>query len=305
MPLLPLPGLLAHARQHGYALGYFEAWDSYSFEGVLDAARAGDSPVIMGFGATMLDGEWLDGGGIAMLGATGRALLADCPVPVALLLNETHSLAQAVAGINAGFTAVMMDTHHWPAADTITAVADLVKVARPRGVAVEAEVGSLPDFIDGRIAGTAQLTDPAVARDFVHATGVDCLAVSVGNVHLLTEGAAVLDLDRLRAVGQAVPVPLALHGGTGLPLDALPAAIAAGVAKINVGTRLKTAYLEALSGALAARTGGESVHDLLGSHRAMDVHRAGRLAVSGVVAALLERYGSIGRSGHVLREVSP
>lgn len=305
MPLLPLPGLLAHARRHGYALGYFESWDSYSFEGVLAAARTAESPVIVGFGATMLDGEWLDGGGIALLGATGRALLADCPVPVALLLNETHSLGQAVTGIDAGFTAVMMDTHHWPAADTVAAVAELVKVAQPRGVAVEAEVGSLPDFVDGQIAGTAQLTDPAVARDFVAATGIDCLAVSVGNVHLLTDGAAELDLDRLRAIGEAVPVPLALHGGTGLPLDALPAAIAAGVAKINVGTRLKAAYLEALSKALASRTGRESVHDLLGSHRALDVQVAGRQAVSEVVVALLERYGSAGRSGCVLREVSP
>lgn len=305
MPLLPLPVLLDHARRHRYAVGYFESWDAYSFAGVLDAAIEARSPVIVGFGATMVDAHWLDHGGITLLGATGRALLADCPVPVAFLLNETHSREQALTGIAAGFTAVMMDTHRWPPRDLPGAVAALVRDAHPVGVAVEAEIGSLPDYVGGRIDHTgAELTTPGSAQEFVAATGVDCLAVSVGNVHLLTEGQAHIDLDLLRQIGAAVPVPLAIHGGTGFPPAAVGAAIDAGVAKFNVGTVLKRAALTALSDALARCSGQESVHDLVGSHSAADLLSPGRQAVRAAVRERMDLYRSAGQADAVLREAS-
>src|SRR4249920_3770591 len=107
MPLAPLPGLLAAARAGGYAVGYFEAWDGYSLEAVVEAAEAERAPVIIGFGCLLGDQGWLDRGGIEALGAFGRSVAERAVVPVSLLLNETHTLAQALRGVESGFNAVM------------------------------------------------------------------------------------------------------------------------------------------------------------------------------------------------------
>ena len=303
MPLVPLPRLLDHARRHGYALGYFESWDSYSMEAVLDAARSESAPVIVGFGATMLADPWLDDRGIPFLGAMGRTLLEGCDIPVAFLLNETHTLEQACVGIEAGFTAVMIDSHRWPVEQAREAIATLAAAAHSVGVAVEAEFGSLPDYVGGRIDdGHSYMTDPDEARQFVADTDVDCLAVAVGNVHLLTAGTATIDIPRLKAIDSAVRIPLAIHGGTGFPPDDVAAAIASGVAKFNVGTRLKKAFLESVMANAATWTGSESVHDLVGSHKETDFLEAGKSAVTESVRSLIRLYGGSGRAASVISE---
>ena len=302
MPLLPLNILLAHARSNGYALGYFESWDSYSFEAVLAAAQEESAPIIVGFGATMLADEWLDHRGIAFLGAMGRTLLEGCDIPVSFLLNETHTLDQALIGIDCGFNAVMIDSHRWPVPEAVDAVARLVEVAHPAGVAVEAEFGSLPDY-NGEVIEDAHayMTDPVQARDFVTRTGVDCLAVAVGNVHLLTSGTATIDLPRLHEIAGSVEVPLAIHGGTGFPPEDVAAAIDAGVAKFNVGTRLKKAFLEAVVANTRTWTGRESVHDLVGSHKVTDFLEGGKASVTESVRSLIRLYGGSGRASAVLQ----
>ncbi|PZF85583.1 class II fructose-bisphosphate aldolase [Jiangella anatolica] len=306
MPLMPAPLLLSEARRGGYAVGYFESWDSYSFEAALEAAEAESAPIIVGFGATMLDDAWLDHRGIDHLGAMGRTLIDGCRVPVAFLLNETHTLEQALAGVGAGFNFVMIDSQRWPKDDAMRASRKLVEAAHPAGVAVEAEFGSLPDFVDGRIVDDgAAMTDPAEAAEFVAETGVDALAVSVGNVHLLTAFTSEIDLDRLTAIRAAVDVPLVLHGGTGFPDDAVRAAIAAGVAKFNVGTRLKRNYLDAVVRRIGEWTGRESVHDLVGSHKPADFLEAGKAAFTDTVRGFLRLYGSAGRADDVLKVVAP
>lgn len=292
MPLLPLPDLLAHAQDNGYAVGYFESWDSYSLEAVLDAARAEKAPVILGFGATMLADPWLDDRGIPFLGATGQTILKGCDVPVSFLLNETHTLEQAIRGIECGFNAVMIDSHRWPVDTARDAVAKLVQVAHASGVAVEAEFGSLPDYVAGRIVDEhSYMTDPDEARRFVADTDVDCLAVAVGNVHLLTAGTASIDLARLQEIDAAVEIPLAIHGGTGFPPEDVAAAIGSGVAKFNVGTRLKKAFLEAVMANAGTWSGHESVHDLVGSHKDTDFLEVGKAAVTDSVRALIRLYG--------------
>jgi ketose-bisphosphate aldolase len=301
VPLLPLPVLLAHARENGYAVGYFESWDSYSFEAVLDAARAEESPVIVGFGATMLADPWLDDRGIPFLGTMGRTILEGCDVPVSFLLNETHTLEQAIRGIECGFNAVMIDSHRWPVDKARDAVAKLVHVAHASGVAVEAEFGSLPDYVGGRIADEhSYMTDPDEARQFVADTDVDCLAVAVGNVHLLTAGTASIDLTRLQQIDAAVGIPLAIHGGTGFPPEDVAAAIGSGVAKFNVGTRLKKAFLEAVMANAGTWSGQESVHDLVGSHKDSDFLEAGKAAVTDSVRSLIRLYGGTNRAAALM-----
>lgn len=307
MPLVPVPQMLAEAVKGGYAVGYFESWDSYSLEAALDAAEAENAPIIVGFGAMMLSDDWLDGRrGIEALGAMGRQMLEGCRVPVSFLLNETHTLEQAMRGVDSGFNFVMIDSQKWPKDKAMEASAKLVQYAHPHGVAVESEFGSLPDYIDGKISDEyASRTDPDEAADYIRQTGIDALAVSVGNVHLLTAYKSEIDLPALEAIRKAVPdTPLVLHGGTGFPDDAVRAAIKAGVAKFNVGTRMKKNYLEAVVARTKTWTGNESPHDLVGSHKETDFLEAGKSAFTETVRDFLRLYGSVGKADEVLKAVS-
>jgi ketose-bisphosphate aldolase len=297
MSLLSFTLLIERARTDGYSLGYFEAWDSYSLEAVCEAAEEERSPVILGFGGMMADRRWLDEGGVEALGALGRVRAERASVPVSLLLNEAQTLEQALRGIEAGFTAVMLDTAAWPPAEAVLAVAELVRAAHSRGVAVEGELGRLPDAIGTGIdASHARLTDPEEAAAFVAATGADCLAVSVGNVHLLTAREAPVDLDRLAAIRRRVSVPLVIHGGSSFPAQAVPAALANGVAKFNVGTVLKRRFLQAARAAMHAWPAEVDVHEALGSHKGGDFLNAGKAAMKETVKELMRRYGSSSRA---------
>jgi len=291
MALAPLTGLLADARAGGYAVGYFEAWDGYSLEAVLEAAEAEHAPVILGFGCLLVDQGWLDAGGIETLACLGRAAAERSRVPVSLLLNEAHTLEHALRGVEAGFNAVML------CSSEVEAVSRLVREAHPRGVAVEGELGTLPEAVGGGIdASRASLTDPEQAAAFVAATGVDCLAVSFGNVHVLEGRTATVDLERLDAVHRRVGVPLVVHGGTSFPASAVEAAIARGVAKLNVGTALKRAFLDGLTDAVTSTAAGASPHDLLGSHGPADLLGAAKARMIRVVRDLIRLYGSGGRA---------
>jgi ketose-bisphosphate aldolase len=303
MPLVSLFDLLRNALNEGYGVGYFEAWDSYSLEAVLEAAEEEASPVILGFGGMMTDTEWLDNGGVELLGALGRVVSQRARVPVSLLLNEAQTFDQAVRGMEAGFNAVMLDTSAWGWEEAIESVARLTRLAHARGVTVEAEVGRLPDATeDGidasgrRSPASAQRTDPARAAAFLAATGADCLAVSIGNVHLLTEQYAPVDLGLLEAIHRQVSVPLVLHGGTGLPPDCIPRAIACGVAKFNVGTLLKKTFLQALQETVASWTTSVKVHDILGSHKEADLFTRAKAAMTASVRERIRLYGGSGRA---------
>jgi ketose-bisphosphate aldolase len=292
MPLVQLPDLLNDARAGGYAVGYFEAWDSYSLEAVLEAAELERSPVILGFGCLLLNQAWLDDGGIEIFGSLGRLVAERSQVPVSLLLNEAHTVEHALRGIDAGFNAVMLATSE---AETIAALA---RIAHEHGVAVEAELGALPDGNpDGGVdVSHASLTDPDRAAAFVDTTHVDALAVSIGNVHTLEANVAQIDLDRLGEIQRAVEVPLVIHGGTGFPASAVSGAIARGVAKFNVGTTLKRAFLEGMSAGVRGFPEGASPHDLIGSHGASDLLEAAKPRLVERVRSLTRLYGSAGRA---------
>jgi ketose-bisphosphate aldolase len=296
MPLVPLQQILASARAVGYAVGYFEAWDACSLEAVLTAAEAESAPVILGFGAMMVDGPWLDGGGVELLGAIGRSYAARSSVDVGLLFNEAHTLEQAKRGIDAGFNAVMIDTHSWPTDDAIVAVKELCRVAHQSGVAVEGELGSPAEATASGVDHSHErLTDPDEAARFVEETRVDCLAVSVGNVHILMDHEASIDLERLQAIHDRVDVPLVIHGGTSFPPSAVAPAIALGVAKFNVGTILKHEFWTGLETAVGSAGSNPDVHRLLGSHKDDDVTRIAQQRMTTKVRSLIKRYGGSGR----------
>ena len=296
MPLIPLQRLLGTARSDGYAVGYFEAWDACSLEAVLTAAEEESAPVILGFGAMMVDGKWLDRGGIEVLGAIGRSYAARSSLDVALLFNEAHTLDQAKRGIDAGFNAVMIDTHSWPTDDAIVAVRELCRVAHQSGAAVEGELGSPAEATASGIDHShASLTDPDEAARFVAETGVDCLAVSVGNVHIMMDQEASIDMERLQSIHERVEVPLVIHGGTSFPPSAVAPAVALGVAKFNVGTVLKHEFWVGLESSVRSVGANPDVHRLLGSHKESDVMAVAQQRMTTKVRSLIRQYGGSGR----------
>lgn len=290
--------LLERAYAGGYGVGYFEAWDSYSLEAVVEAAEAERSPVIIGFGCMMVSSAWLNDGGVEILGALGRQAAERAAVPTGFLLNETHTFEQAERGIAAGFQTVMMDTSAWDWDHAVGAVKRLTDIAHAAGATVEAELGRLPDaVVEGGIDDSkAFFTDPDQAAEFVQKTGVDFLAVSIGNIHLLTNGYAPVDMDHLERIHQRVSIPLVIHGGTSFPPSAVSRAIANNAVKFNVGTILKKSFWEGMRGAVLNAPAPVNVHDTLGSHKDSDVLNAGKARMKAKVQELMRLYGSSGKA---------
>ena len=296
MPLIPMRELLQSARRSRYAVGYFESWDQYSFEAVLEAAEESRSPVILGFGGVLMNRQWFDHGGLRGLAAMGRALAEGTKAPVAFLLNEVASMAQIEQGLAWGFSAVMLDTSHLPLEENIVLTRQVAVAAHAQGVDVEGELGELPDA-SGIIGDphASALTDPEQAARYVEETGVDALSVAIGNVHILTDGQARIDLDHLARLHERLNVPFVVHGGTGFPAAAIPRAIELGVAKFNVGTALKQCYFEGARDALATVTGTPNVHELVGSRKAGDFLLRGKVRMREEVLRRMAQYGCMGK----------
>jgi ketose-bisphosphate aldolase len=289
-----LRDLLADARRGGYCLGYFEAWDQYSLEACLAAAEAERSPAIVGFGGAVVDQAWMDHRGVEVLAALARRLAEMATVPAAVLFNEGRTVGQVQRALASGCNAVMLDSSHLPFADNLAATRRIVALAGPAGADVEAELGRLADARDPAAGGRP--TDPDEARRFVDATGVACLAVSAGGVHILVDREAGLDLVRLEALRAAVPVPLVLHGGTSIPDRLVPEAARRGVAKINFGTRLKQLTLRGLRESVPGAADGAGVQRSVGSRSVGDVTSRGMALVTAEVRRLIGVYGSGGRA---------
>jgi ketose-bisphosphate aldolase len=296
MPLAPISQLVKAARAGSYALGYFESWNLESLQGVLDAAEVTRSPIIIGFNGDFLSRQqrraeerlqWY-----AQLGCAGAETAT---VPCGLIFNECPLDDWVRAAIAAGFNLVMPADPSASAEDYTRRVKALTDHAHGCGVAVEAELGELPCGDSGREVATGHLTDPEAAARFVQETGVDLLAVSVGNVHIMVRGQRELDLARLQNIHRRIPeMPLVLHGGTGIDNESIKQAISLGVVKVNYGTYLKQRYLEAVRAALSNNT--VNPHMLFGMGGDQDVMVAGRLAVRDAVLERIELLGCCGKA---------
>lgn len=296
MSLEPLPRLLAAATRGQYALGYFESWNLESLQGVIDAAEQVHAPIILGF-----NGEFLSGPArrteerIALYAALGRAAAASARVPCGLIFNECAIDARLAEAAQQGFNLIMPAD---PAASYET-YAQRVKVltglAHAHGAAVEAEIGILPCGAGSNHGSSeASTTDPEIAARFVQETGVDLLAVSVGNTHIALSGSAPLNLDLLSRIHQRTAIPLVLHGGSGIDADSIRSSLRYGIRKVNYGTYLKQRYLDAIRRALGRNV--PNPHEMLGIGGEDDVLVAGRLAVRDAVLERIELLGCCGKA---------
>jgi fructose/tagatose bisphosphate aldolase len=295
MPLEPIGKLMSAARAGGYALGYYESWNFESLQGVIDAAEQSRAPIIIGFNGDFLCRPTRRAAEqLSWYGALGLAAAQSATVPVGFIFNECPNDAWVHAAATAGFNLVMPAD---PAAlyeEYERRVKALTTHAHRHGTAVEAEIGTLPCGASGTVGADGDMTDPELAARFVAATGIDLLAVSVGNVHIKLSGQQDLDLDQLDRIVERVAIPLVLHGGTGIAPDSLKQAIQRGVTKVNYGTYLKQRYLTAVRQAL--NTNIANPHELLGIGGEPDVMVAGRLAVRDAVLERIETLGCCGRT---------
>lgn len=246
---------LATAYGQGWAIGAFSTYTLEITQAICRAAQEIGAPVIIQAGASAFSHA-----GMAELAAQAVLAADRAGAPVGVHLDHSRDLAQITACLEAGYTSVMVDGSHLPFEDNVALTHETVALAAAHGAWVEGELGAIPGDEDVSLSITAgELTDPARAEEFAARTGVDALAVAVGNVHGTAAGPTPLDLDRLKAIRAVVPVPLVLHGASGLPLSELQAACTLGVAKVNVNTELRVAFLAALADALPEVTPGADV----------------------------------------------
>jgi len=243
MKFVPMGELLEGARAGGYAVPSFCVWSAEAMETALRVAERLRAPVILMNGP----GEFpvLSP---ATVGAVAYAIAERFSVPAALHCDHGSTLEEVAACLEAGYTSVMLDYSARPYEENAAAMRQVVALARPRGASVEGELGQVGKVDETAVEGTgeAALTDPDQAAAYAEETGVDALAVAIGNAHGRYQRLPRLDFERLAALGEQVRVPLVLHGGTGTPEADLRRAIALGICKVNVATEQVTAVRESL-----------------------------------------------------------
>jgi ketose-bisphosphate aldolase len=297
MPLVSMNELLAGAKAGGYAVCYCESWNLESLQAVIEAAEELRAPIVAGFnGGFLMHADRARPERLAYYGCLAAAVRASS-APIAFLLNETDDLAQIEEGIHAGFNSVMVENACLGLKEYRQRVKEVVSMARAKHVSVEAQIGHLPNGWDQANGG--EVTDPKGARAFVEETGIDALGVSIGNVHILTQGKAKINLESLKEIHSAVDIPLVIHGGSGFPAEHAAEVIALGVAKFNFGTNLKQAYLAAVRKALDAYAEPMNPHPFLGIGGDKDIMTAGRNAVKQKTKELILAYGYPGRSATI------
>ena len=291
--------LLRHALENRYAIGYFESWNSESVLAVVDAAEQAESPVIIGFNGTFLGNPARRvAENVYHYGGLCKAIAEQATVPIALLLNEADRVRILIQALQAGFNGIMYVDEHAAFEETIAVTKYLVQTAHYCGAYVEGEVGALPNAdIATQTLSAGELTDPEQAAIFVAQTGVDGLAVSVGNVHLLEGRKAKLDFDLIRTLRQKIPVPLVLHGATGIADEDLREAITLGMCKINVGTAFKRIYLNALQTYLREHEVDRlNPHEVIGSGGELDLLSHARKLIADEVIRYMQLFGSAGQA---------
>ncbi len=273
--------LLDAANADGYALGAFNIYNLEGVRAVLNAAEKTSSPVML-----QLHPAAINYGGAALVAGCLAAAKATS-MPVAVHLDHSDALVAIEAALAAGILSLMADGSQLSYADNVAFTAAAAQLAHQRSASIEGELGRLSGSEDGLSVADyeAHLTDPEQAADFVERTGIDALAVCIGNVHGHYRSAPQLDFERLEAIKRVVDVPLVLHGASGLPPEQIQRAISLGVRKFNVNTEVRSAFV----GALRARFAAHDAPDLL------DLMRDAIAAMEAVIIDKIQLFGSAGR----------
>ena len=272
MPQAGLTDLLTTAAARGRGLGAFNVFSIEHAEAIVAGAEAAESAVVLQLSQNAVRYH----GALLPIGLATLAIARAGRVPAAVHLDHADDLDLVDKAIELGFSSIMFDASRLPYAANVKATADVVRRGHRGGLAVEAELGEVGGK-DGVHAPGAR-TRPGEAREFVAATGVDALAVAVGTSHAMAERRTAVDLELISELRNAVPVPLVLHGSSGVADEELRRAVRAGMTKINMATHLNHVFTNSVRETLASKP------DLIDSRRYLGPARD---AMAAEVARLL------------------
>ncbi|GAA3053376.1 class II fructose-bisphosphate aldolase [Actinokineospora globicatena] len=270
MPLVPTAAILDAAAGHG--VGAFNVIQVEHAQAIVAGAERAGTAVVLQISENCVRYH----GDLEPIALATLAVARLADVPVAVHLDHVERTELVEEGIRLGVGSIMFDASKLPYRDNVALTAAVVRRCRAEGIPVEAELGEIGGK-DGAHAPGAR-TDPGEAAAFVAETGVDALAVAVGSKHAMLTRDAELDLALIAAIHAAVPVPLVLHGSSGVPDELLADAVRAGITKVNIATRLNAVFTAAVRAGLAAEPSLVDTRKYLGPARA---------AVAAEVAGLL------------------
>jgi fructose-bisphosphate aldolase class II len=262
MGLTPTHDIVAAAYAKGRGVGAFNVIQLEHAEAIIAGAEAADLPVIVQISENAVRYH----GGLAALGTAALILARDSKLPVVVHLDHAEDEDLIEEALELGFMSVMFDGSKLPWEENLARTAAVAKLCHRAGASVEAELGEVGGKDGAHAPGVR--TDPDEATRFVAATGVDSLAVAVGTSHAMADRSAKVDLELIAALTAAVPVPLVLHGSSGVDDAGLQAAVRAGIRKVNIGTRLNQVLTEVVRDRLAADPALSDPRKYLGPGRA-------------------------------------
>ncbi len=277
MTLTPTRTNLAEAHAAGRGVGAFNVVHLETAEALAGAAEAAGLPVVLQLSENCIRYH----GGLDPIALATLAIADASTAPVAVHLDHAEDPELALRAVDLGFGSVMYDGAKLDFADNVATTRRVVERADAAGVLVEAELGEIGGKNGAHAPGVR--TDPDEAARFVAETGVGALAVAVGSSHAMTERTAAIDLELIARLADAVPVPLVLHGSSGVPDETIVRGIRSGLTKINVSTHLNAAFTHAVREHLAR-------HPAVVDSRAYVA--AGRDAVRQEAARLLTLFAS-------------
>jgi fructose-bisphosphate aldolase class II len=235
--------LLQRAKEEGYAVGAFNANNMEIIQAIIETAEEEKAPVIL-----QASQGAIQYAGVDYIAAMVKVAAEKATVPVSLHLDHGTDFEQNVKCIRAGFSSVMFDGSKLPLPENIAIARKVCDVAHIVGVSVEGELGQIPK--SGENVTREQLeklmANPQETEEFVKKTGVDSLAIAVGNVHGMKTREAQIDIPRIERIQKLTNIPLVLHGASGIPDESVKRAIKAGICKINIDTEIRKAFVRGI-----------------------------------------------------------
>ena len=231
MPLVNMKPLLEKAKKEGYAVGSFSVANMEMVLGVLKAVEETKSPAIIQIAEVRLNHSPLE-----LIGPLMVAAAKNSPMPVAVHFDHGKTTEKIKQALDIGFTSVMFDGSHLPFEENSAVTASVKQLAAGYGADCEGEIGCVGGSEDGSEDIAINCTSPEQAHEFSEKTGVDALAVAIGNAHGNYKQAPKLRFDILEETATLVKAPLVLHGGTGILPDDFRKCIKLGISKINIAT---------------------------------------------------------------------
>lgn len=290
MPLVTMGPMLRAARAAGYGVAAYNMIDYNSARAIVDGAVAADAPVIVQVSVKTIK-HW----GAPAIGAWVRMLAEDASVPVALHLDHCTDVEVVRRCIDAGWTSVMFDGSALPFDDNLARSKEVYDLATAAGVGLEAEIGAIGGVEDDKSVGddAARLADfdecVAFCREMPN---LAVFAPAIGTAHGFYKGEPKIAYDLLARIAEAVGVPIALHGGTGLTQDQFHRCIGLGCAKVNISTMHKRLFIDGFVGLAREKPNlAEPLPFIIAQHDAMVAD----------VTAMVRVFGSAGRAGELMR----